>query len=150
VTVSDTRRRGDDPGGDGLAQQLEDAGHRIVSRAWARDRVQAIRRAVKSMLARNAVDVVIVTGGTGIAERDVTPEALEPLFDRVLPGFGEFFRALSANQVGSAAWLSRAGAGVAKGRLLVMLPGSPQAVKLALDKLLIPELDHAVRLLGRF
>src|SRR4029079_2902811 len=91
-----------------------------------------------------------LTGGTGLAPRDVTPEAVEPLLDRALPGFGERFRALSAREVGSAAWLSRAGAGVARGRLVVYLPGSSGAVRQALDELLIPELAHAVRLFERF
>jgi len=111
--------------------------------------VPAIRRAVRAALARRTVDVVLVTGGTGVAPRDVTPEAVEPLYRRALPGFGERFRALSAAQVGSAAWLSRASAGIARGRLVVVLPGSPRAVELALDELLLPELGHAVRLLGR-
>ena len=96
------------------------------------------------------MDVLIVTGGTGVGPRDRTPEALEPLAERHLPGFGELFRVLSAGQVGSAAWLSRAGAFVARGRLVVMLPGSRAAVGLALRKLLLPELVHAVRMSGRF
>src|SRR5262249_45131432 len=100
-------------------------------------------------LARRGVDVVILTGGTGVAKRDVTPEAVELLLDRTLPGFGERFRALSAGAVGSAAWLSRAGAGVARGRLVVYPPGSAGAVRLALTSLLLPELVHVVRLLGR-
>ncbi len=94
--------------------------------------------------------MLIVTGGTGVAPRDVTPEALAPLVERWLPGFGERFRALSVAEVGAAAWLSRAAAGVARGRLLVMLPGSTAAVTLAVRRLLLPELVHAVRLLGRF
>jgi molybdenum cofactor biosynthesis protein B len=96
------------------------------------------------------VDAVVLTGGTGVAPRDVTPDAVEPLLDRPLPGFGERFRALSWETVGSAAWLSRAGAGVARGRLVVYLPGSAGAVRQALESLLIPELVHVVRLLGRF
>jgi molybdenum cofactor biosynthesis protein B len=115
-----------------------------------KDDVAAIRRAARAALGKRAVDVVLLTGGTGLSPRDVTPEALEPLLDRPLPGFGERFRALSAREVGSAAWLSRAGAGVARGRLVVYLPGSAGAVRQALEELLIPELVHAVRLLGRF
>jgi len=115
-----------------------------------KDDVAAIRRAARAALAKRAVDVVLLTGGTGLSPRDVTPEALEPLLERQLPGFGERFRALSAREVGSAAWLSRAGAGVARGRLVVYLPGSSGAVRQALQELLIPELVHAVRLLGRF
>src|SRR5262249_31773494 len=123
VTVSDTRGRDDDPGGDLLQRRIESGGHAVVRRDWATDGRGAIRRAVRGALARGDVDAVLVTGGTGIAARDVTPEALAPLVERWLPGFGERFRALSWRQVGSAAWLSRAAAGVARGRLVVMLPG---------------------------
>ncbi|HYM80729.1 MAG TPA: molybdopterin-binding protein, partial [Candidatus Limnocylindria bacterium] len=150
ITVSDTRGRGDDPSGDALARLLERAGHRIVARAWIRDEPGPLRRAARAALARPAVDVVVVTGGTGVAARDRTPESLEPLMEKRLPGFGERFRALSERQVGSAAWLSRAEAGIARGRLLVLLPGSTAAVTLAARRLLIPELGHVVRLLGRF
>jgi molybdenum cofactor biosynthesis protein B len=114
-----------------------------------RDEIAAIRRAVRAGLKRRGADVILLTGGTGMAPRDRTPEAVAPLLDLVLPGFGEQFRALSARQVGSAAWLSRAGAGVAKGRLVVWLPGSPRAVELAVSRLLIPELSHVLGLLQR-
>ena len=125
------------------------AGHAVVTRAWVRDDVRAIRAAIRRGLARRDIDVVLLTGGTGVAPRDVTPEAVEPLLERPLPGFGERFRAVSAASVGSAAWLSRAGAGVARGRLVVYLPGSSGAVREALTELILPELVHAVRLLGR-
>ena len=150
VTVSDTRRGRDDTSGALAEQLLSASGASVESRAWVKDDVTAIRRAVRAALAKRTVDVVVLTGGTGLAPRDVTPEAVEPLLDRALPGFGERFRALSAREVGSAAWLSRAGAGVARGRLVVYRPGSSGAVRQALDELLIPELAHAVRLLGRF
>jgi molybdenum cofactor biosynthesis protein B len=114
-----------------------------------RDDVRAIRRVVRSALAMHAVDAVLLTGGTGVSPRDRTPEAVGPLLERELAGFGELFRLLSYRQVGSAAWLSRAGAGVAKGRLVVWLPGSTKAVELAVAKLVGPELGHALRLLDR-
>lgn len=150
VTVSDTRRGALDRSGARAHELVERAGFEVVRRAWVRDERGPVRRAVAGLLRLGAVDCVIVTGGTGMAKRDVTPEALAPLVQRELPGFGERFRALSAEQVGAAAWFSRAGAGVANGRLLVMLPGSTPAVELALERLLLPELAHAVRLLGRF
>jgi molybdenum cofactor biosynthesis protein B len=150
VTVSDTRGRADDPSGDLLRRRVERGGHTVVSRDWVTDDVPTIRRVVRSALARRDVDAILVTGGTGVAPRDVTPEAVAPLVQRWLPGFGELFRALSRAEVGSAAWLSRAAAGVARGRLLVILPGSPAAVRLAADRLLVPELAHVARLLGRF
>lgn len=149
VTVSDTRGPADDRSGATLQRRIEAGGHAVVARAWARDDVAAIRRAVRAALARPDVDAVLLTGGTGPAPRDVTPEALAPLVERWLPGFGERFRALSEREVGSAAWLSRAAAGLARGRLVVMLPGSPAAVRLAADRLLVPELAHVARLLGR-
>lgn len=150
ITVSDTRRGTDDVSGALAAQLLTRSRRALVSRVWVRDELAPIRAAVRRALARRGVDVVLLTGGTGAAARDVTPEAVEPLLDRALPGFGERFRALSWESVGSAAWLSRAGAGVARGRLVVYLPGSTAAVRLALESLLIPELTHVVRLLGRF
>ena len=149
VTVSDTRGRADDRSGAVLEERIAGGGHTVVSRDWVRDEVAAIRRRVRAALARAGVDAVLVTGGTGVASRDVTPEAVAPLVQRWLPGFGELFRMLSYSEVGGAAWLSRAAAGVAGGKLLVILPGSPAAVRLAADRLLVPELAHAARLLGR-
>jgi len=149
VTVSDTRGPADDASGDALARGLVRAGHEVISRVWVRDEVPSIRRAVRAALARSTTDAVLLTGGTGVAPRDRTPEAVAPLLDRELPGFGELFRLLSYRQVGSSAWLSRAGAGVSKGRLIAWLPGSTRAVALATSKLLAPELAHALRLLGR-
>ena len=149
ITVSDTRGPAEDKSGDRIVAGLERAGHQVVARAWVKDDVAAIRRAARAALARPRVDAVLVTGGTGLAPRDHTPEALRPLLDLELPGFGEIFRMLSYRSVGSAAWLSRAGAGVAKGRLVVWLPGSTRAVDLAIAKLVGPELGHALRLLAR-
>lgn len=150
LTVSDTRRGAEDRSGARAQALIERAGHRVIARAWCRDDVAAIRRAARAALSKRTCDALVVTGGTGLAPRDVTPEAFAPLFDRALPGFGERFRAASVEQIGAAAWLSRAEAGVARGRLVVLLPGSTRAVELALTKLLLPELAHAVRLLGRF
>ena len=150
VTISDTRRGHDDRSGALAHELIERAGHDVVRRAWVRDEVAAIRASVRGLLRLRTVDCLIVTGGTGMAARDVTPEALAPLVSRALPGFGEMFRQRSVEQVGVAAWFSRAAAGVANGRLLVMLPGSTPAVELALKELLLPELAHAMRLLGRF
>jgi molybdenum cofactor biosynthesis protein B len=105
---------------------------------------------VAAALARRDVDCLILTGGTGLSPRDQTPESLEGLIEKPLPGFGELFRVFSFEQVGPAAWLSRASAGIARGRLVVTLPGSVPAVELALRQLLLPELVHAIRALGRF
>ena len=149
LTVSDTRGPADDGSGDRAQTLLQGAGHRVVTRKWVKDQRAAIRRAASTLLLRRDTDVVIVTGGTGISPRDVTPEALEAMYARALPGFGERFRARSEAQVGTAGWLSRASAGIARGRLLVLLPGSTGAVELALTELLLPELGHVLGLLGR-
>jgi molybdenum cofactor biosynthesis protein B len=142
LTVSDTRTLESDSGGALLVELLAGAGHRVVERGIVTDDVEAIRRAVCAALAREDVDVVLLTGGTGVAPRDVTPEALAPLLEREIPGFGELFRALSYQEIGSAALLSRALAGTARGRVVVALPGSRAAIRLALEKLLLPELPH--------
>lgn len=150
ITVSDTRRGADDSSGDTIARRLESAGHVVATRAWVRDEPAAIRRALRAALARDEVDVVVLTGGTGLSPRDRTPEALAPLVERWLPGFGETFRVLSLDDVGAAAWMSRAGAAVVRGRLVFMLPGSARAVDLAMRRLIVPELVHALLALGRF
>lgn len=150
LTVSDTRRGREDTSGALAERLLEKAGHQVVTRAWAPDQLQVLRRTARTLLARRDLDALIVTGGTGVSPRDVTPEAFDPLWERRLPGFGELFRVFSLRDVGSAAWLSRAEAGVARGRLVVLLPGSRAAVRLALERVLLPELHHVIRMLGRF
>lgn len=149
LTVSDTRRGRADASGALIEKLAERAGHRVLVRAWVADEPRAIRRAARQALARGGVDVLVVTGGTGVAPRDRTPEALAPLIGRWLPGFGELFRLLSVDQVGTAAWLSRAAAGIAAGRLVVLLPGARAAVELGMKRLLLPELGHVLRMLGR-
>jgi molybdenum cofactor biosynthesis protein B len=142
ITVSDTRTPETDTGGDRVAELLAGRGHPVVSREIVPDEPAAIAGALRAQLARDDVRAVILTGGTGVAPRDVTPEAVEPLLDRVVPGFGELFRALSYADIGSAALLSRALAGLASGRVVFVLPGSRGAVKLAMEKLVLPEIGH--------
>jgi molybdenum cofactor biosynthesis protein B len=142
VTVSDTRTLTTDTGGARIAELLAEAGHPVVSREVVRDEPDRIRGALERWLQGDGVRAVILTGGTGVAPRDVTPETVEPLLDRVVPGFGELFRMLSWQEVGSAALLSRALAGIAAGRVVFVLPGSRAAVELALTKLILPELGH--------
>jgi molybdenum cofactor biosynthesis protein B len=142
LTVSDTRTLETDTGGALAAELLGGAGHTIVSRAIVRDEPEAIRAAALAALAEPGVRALVVTGGTGVAPRDVTPDALEPLFERAIPGFGELFRMLSWEEIGSAALLSRAVAGLRGGRVVFVLPGSRGAVRLALEKLILPELGH--------
>ena len=140
--MSDTRTLETDTGGARIAELLAAAGHPVVSREMVRDEPERIRGALERWLRDDGVRAVILTGGTGVAPRDVTPEAVEPLLERVLPGFGELFRMLSYQDIGSAALLSRALAGIAAGRVVFVLPGSRAAVELALEKLILPELGH--------
>lgn len=144
LTVSDTRTPETDSGGALVAELLAGAGHLVVSRAIVRDESDAIRAAALEALTQREVRALVVTGGTGVAPRDVTPEAVEPLLERTLPGFGELFRMLSWQEIGSAALLSRATAGLRSGRVVFVLPGSRGALRLALEKLILPELGHLV------
>jgi len=142
VTVSDSRREEDDRSGATARRLVVEAGHQVVAARIVPDETDSIREAVEAFLAAPAGDVLLLTGGTGIAPRDVTPEAVAPLFERELPGFGEAFRWLSFAEIGPAAMLSRAAGGVARGRALFLLPGSPAAVELALTRLVLPEIGH--------
>lgn len=142
VTVSDTRTLETDSGGALAAELLAGAGHPLVRREIVKDEAAAIADVVRRGLAEDGVGALLLTGGTGVAPRDVTPDAVEPLLERVIPGFGEIFRALSYEEIGSAALLSRALAGIAAGRVVFVLPGSRGAVRLGLEKLVLPELGH--------
>jgi molybdenum cofactor biosynthesis protein B len=143
VTASDTRTPDTDASGSVLFEGLEAAGITVVDRRIAHDEVQALVHAIRAGIARGA-DAVIVTGGTGISPRDVTPEALEALGAKELPGFGELFRGLSFIDIGPAAMLSRATAGIVDRTVVFALPGSPGACRLALARLIVPELPHLV------
>jgi molybdenum cofactor biosynthesis protein B len=142
IAVSDTRTLETDTGGARVEELLVAAGHPVLARSIVPDDAAAIAQALRAALHRDGVDAVVLTGGTGIAPRDVTPEAVEPLLDRVVPGFGELFRMLSYQEIGSAAVLSRALAGLASGRVVFVLPGSRGAVQLAMEKLVLPEIGH--------
>jgi molybdenum cofactor biosynthesis protein B len=148
ITASDTRGPADDPSGDLLAAGLGAAGVTVAGRRWVRDEQPALEAALRGCLALE-VDAVLVTGGTGLSPRDVTPEAVRALGGRDLPGFGELFRMLSYADVGAAAALSRTLC-VAVGRQVVYaLPGSPSACRLALEKLILPDLAHVLAQLRR-
>ncbi|RME73687.1 MAG: molybdenum cofactor biosynthesis protein MoaB [Planctomycetota bacterium] len=149
VTVSDTRRRATDRGGDAAVAALERWGHEVRRRALVPDVPAAIAHALREALADARVDAVLFTGGTGLGPRDVTPEVLERRYDKPLPGFGEAFRRHSEAQIGAAAMLSRASAGIAAGKPVFCLPGSPKAVALACERLIGPELGHLLRVLER-
>ncbi|MEO8069848.1 MAG: molybdenum cofactor biosynthesis protein B [Acidobacteriota bacterium] len=144
LTVSDTRIEATDSGGDAIADLLQQAGHVVSRRALVRDDPAAVAAMVREELALGRCRVFVVTGGTGIARRDTTYEALVTLFDKEIVGFGELFRMLSYQEIGSAAMLSRATAGIAGNLPIFLLPGSEHAVRLAMTKLIIPELGHVI------
>jgi len=136
----------DDPSGDLITEILQKAGHTVVFREIAPDDKVLIRKYVSRALGSERVDAIILCGGTGISPKDVTIEAVSPMLIKTLPGFGELFRKLSFDEVGSAAVLTRALAGVTgQGRAVFCIPGSPQAVRLVLEKLILPEVGHILK-----
>jgi molybdenum cofactor biosynthesis protein B len=147
VTVSDSRTAATDVGGDLVARLLTEAGHEVGERILVRDDAGAVRTAIERAMrcGGEGADVVVTTGGTGIGPRDGTVEVVEGLLAKRLDGFGELFRALSFQQIGAAAMLSRAVAGLAGRTFVFALPGSPHAVELALSQLILPELGHLLR-----
>jgi len=147
LTISDTRTAANDTSGNAIVEMLTAAGHQVLGKTIVKDDPAAVRDAIQSNA--SAVDVVISTGGTGISSRDSTYEAITTLFDKRIDGFGELFRMLSYQDIGAAAMLSRACAGVAGRTAVFSLPGSEAAVQLAVSKLILPELGHVVRELRR-
>ncbi|MBI3072151.1 MAG: molybdenum cofactor biosynthesis protein MoaB [Deltaproteobacteria bacterium] len=148
LTVSDTRTTDNDEGGRSLREMCERRGHVVVAQRIVCDEATPIVAAVSEFVASRA-EAVLVTGGTGLAPRDITIEAIAPLFEKRIDGFGELFRALSFRAIGSSAMLSRAAAGVHRGVVVFVMPGSPAAVKLAMEDLVLPELAHAVSIARR-
>jgi molybdenum cofactor biosynthesis protein B len=142
LTVSDSRSQTEDGSGDEIERLATAAGHRLVERRIVPDDIVEIRAAAGEILRRQEVDVLVLSGGTGFSPRDLTLEAATPLFDRRIEGFGELFRMLSFAEVGAAAMLSRAAAGVIGTRAVFVLPGSPKAVALAMQRLILPEASH--------
>ena len=144
VTVSDTRTEETDVNGRYLREAIESAGHRVHSTRIVRDEPDQVEAALDSLAADSSVQAILFNGGTGISQRDRTYDVLARKLEKTLPGFGEIFRMLSWEQIGSAAMMSRATAGVYRGRIVVSTPGSPAAVRLAWGKLIAPELEHMV------
>jgi molybdenum cofactor biosynthesis protein B len=145
LTVSDTRSLDDDKSGSTLAERLTKAGHRLGDRGIVPDDVEAIRRKVQGWIADPAIDVVITTGGTGFTGRDMTPEAIEPLFEKRMEGFSAVFHRISYDKIGTSTIQSRATAGVAGTTFIFVLPGSPGACKDAWDGILEAQLDYRHR-----
>jgi len=145
LTVSDSRTEADDKSGGRLRDQVEDAGHQVVAKEIVPDDVYQMRAAFSRWIADLQVQVVLATGGTGITGRDSTPEAVAPLLDKRIEGFGELFRALSYEEIGPATIQSRAMAGLANGTFIFCLPGSSGACRTAWDKILQPQFDHRTK-----
>ena len=145
LTISDSKTLETDTSGALIRELLSASGHRVAGHAIVKDEPAQVAAVIRSGCAAPSVEAFILTGGTGITSRDSTYEAIDALLDKRLAGFGELFRMLSYQEVGAAAMLSRAQGGVVQGRVLFSLPGSPNACRLALEKLIIPELPHLIR-----
>jgi molybdenum cofactor biosynthesis protein B len=145
LTISDTRDKADDKSGTTLAERIREAGHTLAERAIVKDEIKEIRQRVKAWIDDTFIDVVITTGGTGFTGRDVTPEAVEPLFEKRMEGFATMFFIVSEKKIGTSAIQTRATAGVANATYIFCLPGSPGACKDAWDEILVHQLDYRHR-----
>ncbi len=145
LTVSDTRTEENDTSGHTLVERLTKAGHRLAEKQIVPDNIYQIRATVSQWIASPQITVVITTGGTGVTGRDITPEAIRPLFDKILEGFGELFRSLSYAEIGTSTLQSRALAGVANGTYIFCLPGSSGACKTGWDKIIQAQLDYRTK-----
>ncbi|WP_435346221.1 MogA/MoaB family molybdenum cofactor biosynthesis protein [Haloarchaeobius sp. HRN-SO-5] len=149
VTVSTSRTVDDDPSGDYVVSAVEDAGHQVVVRELVGDDYDGVQGIVDRLVRRDDVDLVVTTGGTGVTPDDVTVEAVRPLFERELPGFGELFRRLSYEEIGARVVATRATAGLDEGVLVCCLPGSEAAVRLGVDDIVLPVAPHLAGLVQR-
>jgi molybdenum cofactor biosynthesis protein B len=149
LTVSDTRTEATDTGGRAIRELLEASGHTVSGHAIVSDEPAQVDIVVRDRLGDEATQVIITTGGTGISARDTTFEAITQLFDKRLDGFGELFRMISYTEIGSSAMMSRATAGTVGRKAIFVLPGSPAAVRLAMEKLIVPELGHIIQQLSK-
>jgi molybdenum cofactor biosynthesis protein B len=145
ITISDSRTPDNDTSGDYLAESLQADGHKLAFRKIVTDDRYVLRAEVSALIANPEVDVILTTGSTGLTGRDVAPEALEPLFDKAIEGFGELFRAASVADIGAATIQSRAFAGLANGTIIFCMPGSPGACRTAWEEVLQPQLDSRTR-----
>ncbi|CAM2006743.1 MogA/MoaB family molybdenum cofactor biosynthesis protein [Acanthopleuribacter pedis] len=145
ITVSDTRTEATDTSGKYLADTLRQKGHQVVHTTLVKDEPTQIRAAVQQRLDARDCSYILLTGGTGLTPRDATPEAVSPLFDKEIPGFGELFRFLSYKDIGTATIQSRATAGLCGETVVFLLPGSTGACRLALEKIILPQIDNTTR-----
>lgn len=149
ITVSDSRDETSDQSGDLAKKMLDEAGHHITGYRVVKDDPERVTALVREIVASGRTDAIVINGGTGISPRDTTYEAVSAMLEKTLPGFGELFRSLSYRDIGAAAMLTRAVAGSCGRTAVFSTPGSPEAVRLALESLIVPELGHVVRELNR-
>ena len=145
ITVSDSRTPENDDSGKSIIKLLEKNNHKIINYSIIKDNKKSINEKINQLILNEKINAIITNGGTGIAKKDVTIEAIKPLFEKELAGFSSLFAKLSYDTIGSAAVLSRAAAGIVNKKIIFCLPGSPEAVELAMNKLLLPEIGHIVK-----
>jgi len=145
LTISDSRTEQDDESGKLIKQRLSDNGHRVMSYSMLKNEADSIKKKIYELLRQEELQVIITSGGTGVSHRDITVETISPILEKKLDGFGELFRFLSYQEISTTSIMSRAIAGVAGGKVIICLPGSPEAAKLAMDKVILPEIGHLVR-----
>jgi len=145
LTISDSRTELDDESGKLIRQKLSQSGHRVMFYSILKNEADSIKKKIHELLRQQELQVIITSGGTGVSHRDITVETITPILEKKLDGFGQLFRFLSYQEIGTAAIMSRAFAGVAEGKVILCLPGSPGAANLAMDKIILPEIGHMVR-----
>jgi len=144
LTISDSRTERDDESGRLIGQKLSETGHRVILYCILRNEADSIKKKIYELLKEEELQVIIATGGTGVSHRDITIETIYPILEKKLDGFGELFRFLTYSEIGTSSIMSRAMAGVAGGKVIFCLPGSPEAANLAMDRIILPELGHLV------
>jgi molybdenum cofactor biosynthesis protein B len=145
LTVSDSRTEEDDESGRILRNRLEQNGHRVISYSILKNDTEMLKQKIIDLLKREDIQVIITSGGTGISGRDITVETVSPMVDKKIDGFGELFRSLTYQELGTGSIMSRAVAGVVQGKVVICIPGSTGAVSLAIDQIILPEIGHLVR-----
>ncbi len=145
LTISDTRTEQDDDSGKLIRQKLSQSGHRVIFYAILKNEAESIKKKIGELLKQKELQVIITSGGTGVSHRDVTVDAVSSILEKKLDGFGELFRYLTYQEIGTASVMTRAIAGVAAGKVILCFPGSPAAADLAMDKIILPEIGHMVR-----
>jgi len=145
LTISDTRAEQDDESGSLIRQKLSENGHRVMDYSILKNDTEPIKKKISELLGQEELQVIITSGGTGVSHRDITVETITPILEKKLEGFGELFRSMSYQEIGTGSIMSRAVAGVASGKVIICLPGSLGAVTLAMGKIILPEIGHMVR-----